>query len=210
MTYCNGETSVIRPDLASPGAYLILSLCTMSWSSVTSGKWPSWSVSKCSRSWRHRSQKPRVRPCEPLCGLIRGGAASLPWRGIQSLFRADFCGLPRLCGGRRKRQEKGIGAFLRQRRSRQPAVRTATRVCGVLRLTLIIGPRMYFGAILCKKARQPRVYKAFGGRRHTEGRCSSMDENGKSRHSVWLSDDVWQEVDAFYKLDNCPIRNEFV
>lgn len=93
--------------------------------------------------------------------------------------------------------------------SRQPAVRTVTRVCGVLRLTLIIGPRMYFGAILCKKARQLRVYKAFGGRRHTEGRCSSIDENGKSRHSVWLSDDVWQEVDAFYKLDNCPIRNEF-
>lgn len=26
MTYCNGETSVIRPDLASPGAYLILFL----------------------------------------------------------------------------------------------------------------------------------------------------------------------------------------
>ena len=37
-----------------------------------------------------------------------------------------------------------------------------------------------------------------------------MDKNGKSRHSVWLSDDVWQEVDAFYKLNNCPIRNEFV
>ena len=30
------------------------------------------------------------------------------------------------------------------------------------------------------------------------------------RHSVWLSDEVWQEVDAFYKLDNCPTRNEFV
>lgn len=26
MTYCNGETSVIRPDLTSPGAYLILCL----------------------------------------------------------------------------------------------------------------------------------------------------------------------------------------
>ena len=25
-----------------------------------------------------------------------------------------------------------------------------------------------------------------------------MDKNGKSRHSVWLSDEVWQEVDAFY------------
>lgn len=37
-----------------------------------------------------------------------------------------------------------------------------------------------------------------------------MDKNGKSRHSVWLSDDVWQEVDALYKLDNCPTRNEFV
>ena len=41
MTYCNGETSIIRPDLISPGTYLTLSLCTMSWSSVTSGKWPS-------------------------------------------------------------------------------------------------------------------------------------------------------------------------
>ena len=105
------KTSVIRPDLTSPGAYLISSLCTMSWSSVTSGKWPSWSVSKCSRSWRHRSQKPRVRPCEPLCGLLRGGAAPLPWRGIQSLFRADFCGLPRLCGGRRKRQDKRLASL---------------------------------------------------------------------------------------------------
>lgn len=37
-----------------------------------------------------------------------------------------------------------------------------------------------------------------------------MDKNGKSRHSVWLSDDVWREVDALYKLDNCPTRNEFV
>ena len=37
-----------------------------------------------------------------------------------------------------------------------------------------------------------------------------MDNNEKSRHSVWLSDEVWQEVDAFYKLDNCPTRNEFV
>lgn len=167
------KTSVIRPDLSSPGAYLISSLCTMSWSSVTSGKWPRWSVSKCSRSWRHRSQKPRVRPREPLCGLLRGGAASLPWRGIQSLFRADFCGLPRLCGGRRKRQEKGIGAFLRQRRSRQPAVRTATRVCGVLRLTLIIGPRMYFGAILCKKAVSP-VFTRLSAGAGTPFGCQTM------------------------------------
>ncbi len=31
---------------------------------------------------------PRVRPCEPLCDLLRGGAASLPWGGISSRFRA--------------------------------------------------------------------------------------------------------------------------
>lgn len=33
---------------------------------------------------------PRVRPCEPLCGLLRGGAASLPGGGIQSRFRAGL------------------------------------------------------------------------------------------------------------------------
>lgn len=101
------KTSVIRPDLTSPGAYLISSLCTMSWSSVTSGKWPSWSVSKCSRSWRHRSQKPRVRPCEPLCGLAGTQAgedsppAVLPVLG--PIFSAP-----------KSEQEKGIDAFLRQ------------------------------------------------------------------------------------------------
>lgn len=106
-----GKTSVIRPDLTSPGAYLISSLCTMSWSSVTSGKWPSWSVSKCSRSWRHRSQNPHVRLCEPLCDLLRGGAASLPRRRISGRFWADFRGLLRLCGGRKQRQDKRLASL---------------------------------------------------------------------------------------------------
>lgn len=70
-----------------------------------------------------------------------------------------------LFGAPKAEQEKSIGAFLRQCRSRQPAVRTATRVCGILRLALIIEFQMCFGAILCKNARQPRVYKAFGTRR---------------------------------------------
>ena len=123
------KTSVIRPDLTSPGAYLISSLCTMSWSSVTSGKWPSWSVSKCSRSWRHRSQKPRVRPCEPLCGLAGTQAgedsppAVLPVLG--PIFSAP-----------KSEQEKGIGAFRANAYSQQPAVRAAARVCGFWKLTL--------------------------------------------------------------------------
>ena len=70
-----------------------------------------------------------------------------------------------LFGAPKAEQEKSIGAFLRQCRSRQPAVRTATRVCGVLKMALIIEFQMCFGAILCKNARQPRVYKAFGTRR---------------------------------------------
>ena len=56
----------------------------------------------------------------------------------------------------------------------------------------------------------PRVFKGFERRRHTKKEEFLRDNNGKSRHSVWLSDEVWQEVDAFYKLDNCPTRNEFV
>lgn len=74
-------------------------------------------------------------------------------------------GFEQAFGAPKKKQEKGIGAFLRQCRSRQPAVRTATRVCGVLKMALIIEFQMWFGAILCKNARQPRVYKAFRTRR---------------------------------------------
>ena len=81
---------------------------------------------------------------------------------------------------------------------------------GILRLTLIFSLPICFGAILWENARLPRVFKGFERRRHTKKEEFSMDNNGKSRHSVWLSDDVWREVDALYKLDNCPTRNEFV
>ena len=87
----------------------------------------------------------------------RGRVRIAPWqveRGFGPIFGAPKSG-----------QEKGIGAFPHLCRSRQPAVRTATRVCGILRLALIIEFQMCFGAILCKNARQPRVYKAFGTRR---------------------------------------------
>ena len=64
---------------------------------------------------------PRVRPCEPLCGLLRGGAASLP-RGRDSEplsggFAEDFRdeGRSRIKGWRRYRRS----AYLHL-----PAVRT--------------------------------------------------------------------------------------
>ena len=87
----------------------------------------------------------------------RGRVRIVPWqveRGFGPIFGAPKSG-----------QEKAFGALLRHWPLRQPAVRTATRVCGILRLALIIEFQMCFGAILCKNARQPRVYKAFGTRR---------------------------------------------
>ena len=115
------KTSVIRPDLTSPGAYLISSLCTMSWSSVTSGKWPSWSVSKCSRSWRHRLRNPRVRPCEPLCELLPGGdSVPLTGEGFRAVFE-DFFGSVEDEG---KSRIKGWRRYRRSARTHLPAERT--------------------------------------------------------------------------------------
>ena len=115
-----------------------------------------------------------VAACGPLCGLAgrRWGTDTLQpiWARVGELF-----------GAPKAEQEKGIGAFLRQCRPRQPAVRTATRVCGVLRLTLIVELQMDFDAIFCKNARQPRVYKAFGTRRHTQkGGVTRWTKTGKA------------------------------
>ena len=32
----------------------------------------------------------------------------------------------------------------------------------------------------------------------------------KNRHTVWLPEDIWQEVEAAYKEDNCANRNDFI
>ena len=106
----------------------------------------------------------RVAACGPMCGLAGrrwGTDTSQPiWARV-----GEFFGAPKA------KQEKGIDAFPRQCRLRQPAVRTATGVCGVLRLTLIFSLPICFDAILCKNARQPRVCKAFGTR-SAQGRCA--------------------------------------
>ena len=107
-----------------------------SWSNATNGRFPKRNAGGCSDSWQHRPMNPHVRLCEPLCDLLRGGAASLPRRRISGRFWADFRGLLRLCGGRKQRQEKGIGAFRANAYSQQPAVRAAARVCGFWKLTL--------------------------------------------------------------------------
>lgn len=113
----------------------------------------------------------RVAACGPLCGLAgrRWGTdtTQLIWERVGELF-----------GAPKAKPEKGIDAFPRQCRLRQPAARTATGVCGVLRLTLIFSLPICFDAILCKNARQPRVCKAFGTRSGTGGRCAPRRENG--------------------------------
>ncbi len=64
-----------------------------------------------SKNWRNRLNNPHVCPCEPLCGLLRGGAVSLPRRELSSRFLADFRGLPRLCGGRKEKQDKRLASL---------------------------------------------------------------------------------------------------
>ena len=32
----------------------------------------------------------------------------------------------------------------------------------------------------------------------------------KNRHTVWLPEDIWQEVESTYKEDNCANRNDFI
>ena len=36
-----------------------------------------------------------------------------------------------------------------------------------------------------------------------------MDEN-RHRHTVWMDDAVWDQVEAHYQADNCSTRNEFI
>ena len=35
-------------------------------------------------------------------------------------------------------------------------------------------------------------------------------EDNKRKHSVWLSDEVWDEVKSAYRADNCSTLNQFV
>lgn len=75
------------------------------------------------------------------------------WDGFGPLFGVPKAG-----------QEKAFGALLRHWLSRQPAVRIATEVFTVLKLTLIMRRRLCFGAISCKNARLSRVCRGFGRR----------------------------------------------
>ena len=36
-----------------------------------------------------------------------------------------------------------------------------------------------------------------------------MDEN-RHRHTVWMDDNAWDQVEAHYQRDNCTTKNEFI
>ena len=127
--------------------------------SCTSPKPPP-SDNGCSDGWRHRPRNRRVRPGEPLCGLLRRGQRSWPRWGISSRFRANFRGLPRLCGGRRKKREKGIGAFLRRCHLQHPAVQAATRDWGVVKMALFSETPEPFDAKFEKSPHKVPCHKA--------------------------------------------------
>lgn len=37
-----------------------------------------------------------------------------------------------------------------------------------------------------------------------------MNKVDKSRHTVWLSDESWSEVETHYREDNCSAHNEYI
>ena len=37
-----------------------------------------------------------------------------------------------------------------------------------------------------------------------------MKTEGRSRHTVWMEDAVWQRVQEHYKSDACSTQNEFI
>lgn len=90
------------------------------------------------------------------CVALRehGRVRIAPWQ-FESGFGPIF-------GAPKSGQEKAFGALLRHWLSRQPAVRIATEVFTVLKLTLIMRRRICFGAISCNNACLPRVCRAFG------------------------------------------------
>ena len=95
----------------------------------------------------------RVCPRKPLCALAGTQAgedsppAVLPVLG--PIFSAP-----------KSEQEKGIGAFLHHCHSQQPAVRVATRVCWLRRMTLFLRLPELFDAKFEKGPRKAPCYKA--------------------------------------------------
>ena len=65
-----------------------------SWGNAINGSLLKWNAAGYSDSWRHRPRNPHVRLCEPLCGLLRGGAESLPPEKDFKPFSSRFSGGP--------------------------------------------------------------------------------------------------------------------
>ena len=63
---------------------------------------------------------PHVRLCEPLCDLLRGGAASLPRRRISGRFWQIFGGFSGSAEDENRGRRKALALFRTYARSRQP------------------------------------------------------------------------------------------
>lgn len=82
------------------------------------------------RTLRHRAGEQKIRPKPSASGSVeRGNAAT-----VENTETGKIGGFWTL--RRKRKQEKGIGAFRANAYSQQPAVRAAARVCGFWKLTL--------------------------------------------------------------------------
>ena len=118
-----------------------------SWGNAINGSLPKWNAAGCSDNWRHRPRNPHVRLCEPLCGLLRGGAVSLPPEKDFKPFSSRFSGFLRLCGG----QEQGA------RRSPAKRVRWEEQAQRNERVFAAFGRNEGYGA--CADEKQEKNFK---------------------------------------------------
>ena len=99
-------------------------------------------VGKCINKTKNNKDKP-VCPCEALCGAVRDPAGSQSLPGISGGFGPVL----RLCGGRKKKQEKALALSVRLGDHNHPQ-------CGRfqgLELALFRLTRFEIGAVLSQK-----------------------------------------------------------
>lgn len=63
-----------------------------SWGNAINGSLPKWNAARVQRQLAAQTEEPHVRLCEPLCGLLRGGAVSLPPEKDFKPFSSRFSG----------------------------------------------------------------------------------------------------------------------
>ena len=101
-------------------------------------------------------------------------------------------------------QEKALALF----RTRTV---TSTRSAGGFRkpgLTLFCRVHIPFDAGSSKTAPKARCCRGFNDAIPKKEEYTMKEE--KKRHTIWLTDQAWDNVESHYQKDNCSTKNEYI